>query len=783
MDSEIPNPDNFETRFGRWVVRYRWPIIFVTLIAVVAAASGGRYLRFTNDYRVFFSKDNPQLRAFDALENSYTKNDSVVIAIAPKDGNVFTRRTLATVEWLTRKAWQVPYSIRVDSITNYQNTEAQNDELLVGDLVENAASLSDKQLKRIRAVALHEPTLVGNLVSPQGHVTSVNVTVQLPGINEATETPEVVSYVRKLAAEVKQHDPGINVYLTGMVMMNNAFPEASQHDMATLVPISFAVMLVLIAVLLRNIGGTVATMLIILFSIVTAMGLGGYLGIPLTPPSSSAPSIILTLAIASSVHILVTFLYEVRHGRDKHQAMAESLRVNLEPVFLACFTTALGFLSMNFSDAPPFRDLGNLVSMGVAASFVYAVLFLPALVCVLPLRVRYESEDSRGAMARFAEFVLRRQKELLRAAGILIVVLVAFVPHNELNDVFVHYFDKSIKFRSDSDFVEANLNGLYRIDYSLDSGAADGISDPEFLGAVAAFSDWWRQQPETMHVSTFTDTMKRLNKNMHGDDPSWYRLPESRQLAAQYLLLYEMSLPYGLDLNNQVNVDKSATRFSVTLKTMSTNELLALVDRARNWLHDNEPLIGNPEATGPSIMFAHVGQRNIRNMLGGTTFALILISLTLVVALRSVRIGLVSMIPNLVPAGMGFGLWGIAVGQVGLALSVVTGMTLGIVVDDTVHLLSKYLRARRERNASPDDAIRYAFTRVGSALWITSLVLILGFAVFVFSAFELNADMGLLTSLIIALALAADFCFLPPLLLKIEGKQDYECKPAVTSAP
>lgn len=771
--------DKFEARFGRWVVRYRWIIIAASLIVVFGAASGGRFLRFTNDYRVFFSKDNPQLLAFDAMENTYTKNDNVMIAIAPHDGNVFTRRTLATVEWLTEQAWQIPYSIRVDSITNFQNTEADGDDLIVQDLIEDAASLSDEELQRKRTIALHEPMLVGNLVSPKGHVTGVNVTIQLPGINETTETPEVVAFVRKLAAELRKRDPGVDIYLTGMVMMNNAFPEASQRDMATLVPLSFALMLILMAVLLRGLSGTFATMLVILFSIVTAMGLGGYLGIPLTPPAASAPTIILTLAIASSVHILVTFLYEVRHGMDKYKAMAESLRVNLQPVFLASFTTALGFLSMNFSDAPPFQDLGNLVSMGVAASFIYAVLFLPALVTVLPVKIQPRKDNESTAMAHFAEFVIRRQKALLWGAGAIIIVLVSFIPRNELNDVFVHYFDKSIKFRADSDFVEANLNGIYRIDYSLDSGEPGGTSNPRYQQAVAAFSDWWRRQPETMHVNTITDTMKRLNKNMHGDDPQWYRLPESRELAAQYLLLYEMSLPYGLDLNNQINVDKSATRLSVSLKTMSTNELLALEKRAGTWLRNHAPMIADTEGTGPSIMFANIGKRNIRTMLGGTTLALVLISLTLILALRSVRIGLVSMIPNLVPAGMGFGLWGIAVGQVGLALSVVTGMTLGIVVDDTVHLLSKYLRARREKNATPEDAIRYAFTRVGSALWITSLVLILGFAVFSLSAFKLNSDMGLLTSVVIALALAADFYFLPPLLLKFEDKESYAKEPAV----
>jgi hypothetical protein len=265
--------------------------------------------------------------------------------------------------------------------------------------------------------------------------------------------------------------------------------------------------------------------------------------------------------------------------------------------------------------------------------------------------------------------------------------------------------------------------------------------------------------------------MKRLNKNMHGDDPAFYRVPEGRELAAQYLLLYEMSLPYGLDLNNQINVDKSATRLNVSLETLSVNEVLAFTDRAEKWLKDNTTGL-KAEAGGPSVMFSHIGRRNIRSMLIGTSVALVLISLILVLALRSLRMGLVSLVPNLVPAAMAFGVWGMLVGEVGLSLSVVMGMTLGIVVDDTVHFLSKYLRARRENGLSSSDSVRYAFRTVGTALWVTSLVLMAGFLILTLSAFKPNSGMGLMTSITIGLALIADFLFLPPLLMKIEEKLD-----------
>jgi predicted RND superfamily exporter protein len=764
----------FESAFPLWVIRFRWWIIIISLLLVALAGSGGRFISFTTNYRVFFSEDNPQLLAFDALENTYVKNDNVLIVLAPDNGDVFTRKTLSIVEELTEKSWQIPYSNRVDSITNFQYTEAEGDDLIVRDLVMDAANLSDDELRKVRKITIAEPLLYRRLISDKGHVTAVNVTVQLPRMNEAVETPEVVSYARQLADDIRQAHPDMKVYLTGMIMMNNSFAESSKNDLKNLVLISFGLMLLLLALFVGGLTGTFSTLLVILFSIITAMGLGGYLGMPLSPPSASAPTIILTVAIASCVHVLVTFMQAGQHGLKKNDALVESLRVNLQPIFLASITTALGFLSMNFSDVPPFRHLGNFVSLGVAASFVLSVTLLPALMSVLPVHTRKIRANDDQAMARLGEFVVTRRKSLFWGMALILILLLSGIPRNELNDIFVHYFDETITFRTDSDFMTENLTGLYNIEYSLDSGEPGGISNPEYQQEVAAFADWYRQQPENLHVNVFTEIMKRLNKNMHGDDEQMYKLPNERELAAQYLLLYEMSLPYGLDLNNQINIDKSATRMTATLETICSNEIIALEQRSQQWLQENAPHIKQGNGSGTSIMFANIGKRNIVSMLYGTTAALIMISFVLIIALRSLRIGLISLIPNLVPAAMGFGLWGMLVGEVGLSLSVVAGMTLGIVVDDTVHFLSKYLRARREMHLNPEDAVRYAFTTVGRALIITSVVLVAGFLVLSMSSFELNSGMGLLTAIVIIFALIADFLFLPPLLMKIEENLNVE---------
>ncbi|MDP7561828.1 MAG: MMPL family transporter, partial [Methylococcales bacterium] len=461
-----------------------------------------------------------------------------------------------------------------------------------------------------------------------------------------------------------------------------------------------------------------------------------------------------------------TQFHLMREGMSKKDAVLESLRINFKPIFLTSVTTVIGFLSMNFSDAPPFRDLGNMVAIGVTLAFILTVILLPALIVLLPIRKKAGSEASRVIMGCLADLVIRYRRVLLVINTVLAVVLICFAPQNELNDEFVKYFDETVEFRQATEFLTENMGGIYSIEVVVESGDEGGINEPAYLLAVADLVDWFHKQSEVVHVNTLVDTYKRLSKNMHGDNDAWFILPDERNLAAQYLLLYEMSLPYGLDLNNQVNINKSGSRLIVSLKDLSSNQMLAFEQRTRLWVETHLPIY-SVEATSPTLMFSHIGKRNSIRMMGGTFCALILISMILMIAFKSIRLGLVSLVPNLIPAGVAFGLWYFIDGRIGLGLSVVTGLTLGIVVDDTVHFMSKYRFARQERQMSQEDAVRYAFSTVGVALWITSVVLVSGFVILTLSHFTMNSTMGFMTAMTITVALVMDLLFLPPLLMRM----------------
>ena len=774
MDSPQANEHGAAERGSATLVRYTetllarpWLVVAITALAMLIASGGAVSIGVTNDHRVLFDERNPQLLAYQALEATYTESDTALIAVAPDDGAVFTREALGLIEALTESAWQTPYSIRVDSLTNYNHSESSGDDLVVGPLVEDAEALDDDGVARVEEIALNTPETVGRLVSADGRVGAVVVTFALPEEPDAAVI-EITDHLHAVLDEYRTAYPEIGLHVTGDVLMNRAFADATRDDLEKLTPIVFVVIVLVTIAILRSLLATVAVVATLVFTINTTMGFAGWVGTVFNPVNAGVPLIVLTIAVADSIHIVSSTMTGLARGLTRHEAIIRSIRDNAYPVLLTSVTTALAFLTLNASEAPPFRVLGNLVAFGVMCAFVFSMTLLPAVLALLPLRGR-ERADWRF-LDRLASFVIARRVTLIWTMSLLTVGVIAGALRLDFTDNWTTYFDDRYEFRRDTDFVVENLTGLESWEYSLDSGSEGGITDPDYLKAVDGFAEWLREQPEVSHVQAFTDIMKRLNKNMHGDDPAYYRLPDNGELAAQYLLLYELSLPFGNDLNDRLDVAKSATRLTAMARGGLTASQQRDFDvRAQDWLLANAPDLATP-ATGFTITFAHLSQRNIESMLQATILAMGGISIILLLVLKSWRLGLISLVPNYIPAAMSFGVWGYLVGQVGLAGSVMTAVAFGIVVDDTTHFLTKYQRVRRAGQSAP-DAVRATFAETGRALWTTTAILVAGFLVFASSGFEVSWTLGVLVAITLALALVADFLLLPPLLMTLDRRK------------
>ncbi|MBE4460324.1 MMPL family transporter [Vibrio parahaemolyticus] len=754
---------------GKIPTKYSLLVLLATIFLIIVATIGGKNLYFRGDYDIFFDGTNKQLLAFDEIQTTFAKTDNLAIVIAPEDGDIFTPQTLSLIQKITVDAWQVPYSSRVDSIANYQHTEAFDDELLVEDLLYSEYELTPERISKVKSIALSEPVLKSALVSEKGDVTVVNITVQLPEMDKTAEVEEVVSSINAMIDRYQRAYPDVTFHKAGIIAMNHAFMTAAQDDSSTLVPTMLVVILVFLTIMLRSILSVIATLIVIIGSVMATMGISGWAGMFLSTATVNVPTLIMTLAVADCVHVIATMRQSMKNGFTKAQSIERSIALNFVPILITSVTTAIGFLMMNMSDSPVLRDFGNLSALGVMVACFLSVTLLPALLKLLPIHVKMEtSQDQKHVMDRLGDFVVSQRRALLPLSVAVIVVCASLIPLNKVNDESVEYFGQRNEFRQAADFMEERISGMTNISIAIKTNESQGIAAPDFLNTIGEFSSWLRDQPETDHVATLADVYKRLNKNMHGDDEAYYLLPQERELAAQYLLLYEMSLPYGLDLNNQINVDKSSIKMVLTVANLGSVELVDLENRIYQWFAEHAPQY-QVVASSPSLMFAHIGETNMASMLSTLPITLVLISALLIFAFRSVRLGLISLMPNIAPAVIGFGLWALISGEINLGLSVVVTLTLGIVVDDAVHFLSKYQRARREGQTA-EQAVRYAFHTVGRALWITTVVLVAGFSVLAMSSFRLNADMGQLSAIVIFIALVVDFLFLPTLLMLFDKK-------------
>ena len=791
--------------YSRWVVDHPRLTIFIPLLLSLALALGIASLEFRSDHRIFFGEENEDLLSFETVENTYTKSDNIVFLVTAKQGDVFRADTLDVLLELTKQAWAMPYIKRVDSIVNFQNITSVGDDVTIDNVLREQDPKTDEAIRRVRDAVLGEPLLVNRLINPDGTVTGVAARFQIADTDKDAAVPEIMEAARRIAASMQQRWPGIELRLTGSVPMDYAFVEASERDLSTLTPAMLVIITVLIAVLLGSPTGALMTLVVILLSIVGSMGIAGFLGIPLSPPSATAPNIIMTLATADCVHLIWGTMRRLYEGVPKKKAVEATLTEDFAAIFHTSVTTFIGFLSMNFSESPPFQHLGNITAIGVVIAWVLSVTILPATMVLLPMRPRASSGRMTRISERLFDWISVRPAKVMWTTLAAGLVLSAFAFTNKLDDRFVEYFDDSFAFRRDTDYMAERLTGIYYIDFSLKQPESNGIADPVYLAEIESFANWFRAQPEVVHVEVLTDILKKINLVMNTDqlrgndsaDADYhvaenrglavrdvavsssrgvrqgggYVLPESRAVAAQYLLLYEMSLPHGLDLKDRITVDKSATRMTVSLKNVSTGSVLALLDRAETWAADHLKVVEAPKGTGTTVVFSHIGMRNIRDMIDGTVWSVVSISLLLFFLFRSLTAGFIGLFTNTVPSLMVLGAWALLVGEVGMAVAVIASMTLGIVVDDTIHFVDRYLHARRVLGETATAAVRHAMVQTGPAVFTSTVVLASGFFCLAFSGFQINSWIGLMTAINILVAAVFDLFLLPTMLILIGGRK------------
>ena len=450
-------------------------------------------------------------------------------------------------------------------------------------MITDIDNISPEDVSNAEKVANSRIELKNTFINKDNSITQVNVLFRLPGKNAIVEVPFVMGEAKKLKEKFEANNPNIEVRMVGFVPLNNQYSESGQDDSATLTPLMIVVTLVSVAIILRSIFGVGLIFIIIILCAGSSLGALGWSGTNINNATVVAPLMVMTLTVASAVHILSSVRQTMMITPDRNEWVRTAIIDHGPAITVACLTTAIGFLSLNFSISPPFRQLGNIVFVGVIAALFYTLTMLPALISLLPMKKISSQAYMDKSMSGLAEFVIKRKNFLLFSTATIAAVLIFGITKISLEDDFLRYFDKKYELRQSIDYYEEKFGGLNALEYSINSGKENGINDPEYLQKVNDIVEFMRNQPKVTSVRSYTDVVKRLNQNFNNDDQSFYKIPSSELEAAQYLFLYELSLGYGLDLTDQINVDKSALRVTVNVANATTKEFLDLDKTIQGW--------------------------------------------------------------------------------------------------------------------------------------------------------------------------------------------------------
>ena len=757
--------------FAKLLIKYRYLSIGLVIIVVCLLATGLTKLTFNPDLETYFPEGHPAVIRYNEIDDMFIPTDNLIIAVHSNEGTLFNGDSLKVIEELTRKSWTIPYSVRVDSLTNYSYVKSVNDDLIVEPFIEEAEKKSIEFIEKRKDLVAGEDIIYKSLISEDKKTSVVSIIVDPPGPNKEDQNSELINYILGFIEPIKESNENLDIRLLGNPYLDYISPRIVKAEMPVVMPLMLLLIFLIVFLMIRSYVAVLATFVVILMSLIATFGSIGILGNPLNQMVTTIPILIITLALADCIHLFSIYFQNRVKGISSKESMEKSLEMNIQPLFLTTISTCIGFLCLNFIEVAPLRDFGNAVAIGIGFAFIFTIFFIAPIVSFFEVKTASKVTKQTRFSTSVGSFILKNGNKLIFSITSISFLILLCIPMNELDENPTQmYAEGFTSFSSDTLWLDEKLSVTFPVNF-LATNEEGQVSDPDFLKILDKFSVWLEEREQVNHVTSLANNMKNLNKSMHGDDPEWKKIPENADLSAQYLFFYEMSLPMGLDLNSSISQDRKSTKISATLKDMSANEFKEFNNEVLGYLRQNnlENMISEPSSF--RVIFTYMVEAIVNSLLYGLFIGILLITLIIGLFFRSYLLPALSIFPNILPIGMGFGLWGLFVGDVGFMVAVGMGSTLGVIVDFTVHFLSKYELARKEFKKSVEESVIYSFETVGFALIIMTVVLALGFSVLNLVTFIPIQDFAKFSVICFTGGLIINFLFLPNLLMKFDKRK------------
>ena len=753
--------------FVNKIIKFRYFIAILIPLITIMMATSLKNLEFEGSYRIWFDKESKTILDYDNFRAIFGNDDAVTIAFKVEDG-IFNKEALQTIDNITKKLWETEYIARVDSITNYQFVHADKeypDEVLVEDFIENIDLLSESDLQKKKQTALKQDLIVGKLISSDAKTTMI-VGRMTP---KAGDDPMVSFKLRDdvlkiIEPEIKKH--GYKFYLNGGPIINTSFIEIAQHDGGTFTPAVILVAVFLLVIIFRKLSMSFLSIAVVIFTFLIVLSIQVFLGFKLNNFTANIPVFVVAIGIADAMHLIWIYIVGRKQGKDNFEAIHYSVHKNFLALFLTSLTTAVGFASLSISAVIPIKTLGIATASAAILAFVLTILFVPALLAIINPKIKVQTieENKNHNISKWYVSFLQRYHNLILVISMMIFTVIGIgIFKANVDSNTVRYFKENVPFRITTNFMQDNLTGPMSYEVIVDSKKNDGIKEPKFLQTTQRFYDeLYAKYPDTRHISSLMDVIKTFNDVMNNSKT----IPNDKNLIAQYLLLYSLSLPQGMEINDKMDINERLFRISTSMNMVDTSKDLEMIEWIEKWW-EKTPYSAKVE--GQTKMFAHM-QRDVTNtLIYSITLAVVLISIIMLIIFKNLRMLPLFIAPNILPIALVVGVMGWLDINIDLGVAIAGAIIIGVAVDDTIHFMVKYIEARK-RGENLQGSLEYVMSYAGSAIIFTTIVLSLAFLVFMFSDFNPNYHFGVVTATALIIAALVDLIALPALLCKIDNR-------------
>ena len=792
-------------RFSDFIYENRKKTVFIILAIVIAFASQLKNLTVDTSTEGFLHERDPLRLEYDKFRDQFGRDEKVLIAIA--SDNIFTIKFLNKLNELHRELENnLPYIEEVNSLINARNTRGTIDSLIVDDLFEELPK-DQKALEFKKQLAVNNPLFKDLLIDEKGTITTIVIDTQtytslgadgkpLPktddeedefGNEEETnsksneqkeyltpwENAQIVKKTNEIVAKYQNDD--FDILVSGTAVINAELKQSMTKDMQKFIKLVLLVIAIILAILFRRVSGVVLPLITVAFTIVASLSLMAIFGAPITVVTQILPSFLLAVTIGASIHLLAIFFKEFNLTKDKKASLKYAMGHSGLAIVMTSLTTAAGLWSFSFSELAPVADLGKFASAGVVIGLLFTLILLPAILSMIKLKpketVSKETAEIESTMDRFlikiADISVTYPKRIIAISTVIILVSLALASQLKFSHKPIIWFDKDHPVRMATNIIDKKLKGSVTLEIIVDTGKENGLYEPEILNRIDKFSkDIMTIQSDKYFVGktlSLVDIIKETNKALNENKKEFYTIPSDKNLIAQELLLFENS--GSDDLEDFVDSQFSKARITVKLPYIDAMDYMDLLKKINIRIDEEFKGTAKVTVTGISNLLARIMEAAIYSSAVSYVLALTLITIMMLILIGNIKIGLISMIPNIAPILMMTTIMVIYDMPLDMFTMLIGAIAIGLAVDDTVHFMHNFRRYEIIHN-DIDKAVRLTLLTTGRAMVVTTIVLSFGFFVFMFASMSNIFNFGLLTGIAIIIAVLADF-FLVPAIMKV----------------